>query len=91
MMIYVFSRVENIVGRGENAGYLHFLLLHKVFKSSLSQGCYKLLLCGKELIVMRVTHTATVKIFFMRQHRWIEGILFLACQFICQQILLHWP
>ena len=26
MMIYVFDRVENIVGKGENAGYQHFLL-----------------------------------------------------------------
>ena len=26
MMIYVFDRIENIVGKGENAGYQHFLL-----------------------------------------------------------------
>ena len=26
MMISVFDKVENIVGKGENAGYQHFLL-----------------------------------------------------------------
>ena len=26
MLISVFDRVENIMGKGENAGYLHFLL-----------------------------------------------------------------
>ena len=26
MMIFLFDRVENIVGKGENAGYQHFLL-----------------------------------------------------------------
>ena len=26
MMIYVLKRVENTVGKGENAGYQHFLL-----------------------------------------------------------------
>ena len=25
-VIFVFDRVENIVGKGENAGYQHFLL-----------------------------------------------------------------
>ena len=32
MMIFVFDRVENIVGRGENAGYQHFLLFPKCFQ-----------------------------------------------------------
>ena len=37
MMIYVFDRVENIVGKGENASYQHFLLFPQCFqKSSLS-------------------------------------------------------
>ena len=38
MMIYVFDRVENIVGRGENAGYQHFLLFHNVFESPVYQS-----------------------------------------------------
>ena len=32
MMIYVFVRIVNIVGKGENAGYQHFLFSHNVFK-----------------------------------------------------------
>ena len=31
MMIFVFDRVENIVGKGENAGYQHFLLFPQSF------------------------------------------------------------
>ena len=37
---FVFDRVENIVGKGENAGYQHFLLFHSVFKRLLkSRDC----------------------------------------------------
>ena len=32
-LIFALERVENIVGKGENAGY------HNVFKRLLSQGC----------------------------------------------------
>ena len=32
-------RVENIVGKGENAGNQHFLLIPLFFKRLLSQGC----------------------------------------------------
>ena len=35
MMISAFEKPENIVGKGENAGYQHFLLSLKVFKSLL--------------------------------------------------------
>ena len=35
---FVFGRVENIVGKGENAGYQHFLLFPQSFKNFLSQG-----------------------------------------------------
>ena len=38
MMIFVFDRVENIVGKGENAGYQHFLLFPKCF-FFFSKGC----------------------------------------------------
>ena len=44
-----FGRVENIVGKGENAGYQHFLLSYIVFKTLLSQGHCKSGLCDKEL------------------------------------------
>ena len=36
MMIYVFDRAENIVGKGENAGYQHFLLFPQCFQKALS-------------------------------------------------------
>ena len=32
MMILVFDRVENIVEKGENAGYQHFLLFPRCFQ-----------------------------------------------------------
>ena len=32
------GRVENIVGKGENADYQHFLLFHNVFKRLYFQG-----------------------------------------------------
>ena len=32
LMIYVLDRVENIVGKGENAGYQHFLLFPRCFQ-----------------------------------------------------------
>ena len=44
-MIFVFERVENIVGKGENAGYQHFPLFRQCFSKGLllkvtqSWGC----------------------------------------------------
>ena len=37
MLIFVFDSVENIVGKGENAGYSIFSFSH-VFKMHLRQG-----------------------------------------------------
>ena len=34
MMTFVFNRVENIVGKGENAGYKHFLLFPQCFQKA---------------------------------------------------------
>ena len=34
MIIFVFDRVENIVGKGENAGYKHFLLFSQCFEKA---------------------------------------------------------
>ena len=44
------GRVENIVGKGENAGFQHFLLFPQCFplKRRLSQGRQKSGLSGKE-------------------------------------------
>ena len=41
MMIYVFDKVENIVGKGENAGYQHFLLFPQYFQKAFSSGVLK--------------------------------------------------
>ena len=42
IMISVFDRVENIVGKGENAGYQHFLLLPVCFQNASFLGSLKL-------------------------------------------------
>ena len=34
-----FGRVENVVGKGENAGFQHFLLFQQCFQIFLFQGC----------------------------------------------------
>ena len=34
MMISVFERVENIAGKGENAGFQHFLLFPQCFQKA---------------------------------------------------------
>ena len=36
MMTFVFDRVENIVGKEENAGYQHFLLSLQCFQKAVS-------------------------------------------------------
>ena len=42
MMISLFDRVENTVGKGENAGYQHFLLFPQCFpKPSSFKGSLK--------------------------------------------------
>ena len=41
MMICVFDRVENIVGKGGNAGYQHLLLFPQCFQKASSSGSLK--------------------------------------------------
>ena len=43
------GKVENIEGKGENAGYQHFLLFPLCFQKASFLGCLKSVLCGKEL------------------------------------------
>ena len=38
LIIPVFDSVENIVGKGENAGYQHFLLFLQCFQKASSSG-----------------------------------------------------
>ena len=49
MPIFLFDRVENFVGRGENAGNHHFLLFPQCFQKVYFQGRLKSGLSGKEL------------------------------------------
>ena len=44
MMISVCDRLQNIVGKGENAGYQHFLVFSQPIKTSLSRVMKTLLL-----------------------------------------------
>ena len=41
MMISLFDRVEKVVGKGENAGYQHFLLFPQFFKKACYTGLLK--------------------------------------------------
>ena len=38
---FVFGRVENIAGKGENAGYQHFLLFAQCFQKASFSGSLK--------------------------------------------------
>ena len=49
MTISAFDRVENIVGKGENAGHQHFLLFPQCFLGPFPLGRLKSGFCGKEL------------------------------------------
>ena len=46
---FVLGRLENIVGKGENAGHQHFLLFPQCFQMLCFSGSFKSELCGKEL------------------------------------------
>ena len=37
-MIFVFDRIEHIVGKGENASYKHFLLFPQCFQKAFYSG-----------------------------------------------------
>ena len=49
MMIFVLERVENTVGKGENAVYQHFLLFPHCFQKAVSSGLLKV-----EIVRIRV-------------------------------------
>ena len=46
IIISLIDRVENIVGKGENAGYQHFLLFPQYFQIAFSSGSLKVGLYG---------------------------------------------
>ena len=49
MPVFIFDRVENIVGKGETACTSNFSFTHNVFKRLLSQTRQKVLLFGNGL------------------------------------------
>ena len=49
MVISIFDRVENIVGKGEIACTSNFSFSHNVSKRLLSKTCQKVSLCGNGL------------------------------------------
>ena len=49
----VWRRVENTVGRGENAGDPHFLLFPQCFQNVSFSGHQKQALCGKRIILYK--------------------------------------
>ena len=50
---FVFERVENIVGKGENAGYQHFLLFLPCFQRTSYPGSLKPGLCAEDDITFQ--------------------------------------
>ena len=55
MIIFLYGRVENIVGKGENAGYQHFILFSQCFLVIKKSGlCWKrlkaLLTCKSKIL-----------------------------------------
>ena len=50
---FVLGRVDNIVEKGENAGYQHFLLFQQCFQSFHFQTCLRSELCGKRLLLYK--------------------------------------
>ena len=56
---FVFERVENIVGKGENAGYQHFLLFPQCFQKASS--CKKIVAEGEITFYEEKSLTMSIK------------------------------
>ena len=56
MMFSVSDREENIVGKGENAGYQHFLFFPQCFQKASFSGSLKSGLWGKGLNSISIFH-----------------------------------
>ena len=69
-MIFVFDRVENNVGKGENAGYQHFLLFLQCFL----RPYYLMVIKSQDCMVKSLTHYHkmlhfdALKMFSCRKH-----------------------
>ena len=53
IMIYIFDTVENIVGKGENAGYKHFPLFPQCFQKASFSGSLIILRPSCSLVYLR--------------------------------------
>ena len=81
----VFDRVKNIMGKGENAGYQHFLL--NVFKMILPKGRSKSGLWGKGLTLSQTTNFSLFQIKRVcRRQFWIWW----KWQKVIQMVRKHW-
>ena len=67
MMISVFDRVENIVGKEENAGYQHFLLFPQCFQKAFFLGSLKVRNVWQRINESKVNRNHA-KIFFSANH-----------------------
>ena len=56
MMISVFDKVENSVGKGENAGYQHFLLFPQCFPKPSSLGLLKIEIVWQRFNILNVDY-----------------------------------
>ena len=50
---FVLGQVENIVGKGENAGYQHFLLFPRCFQKPCWSGALKIGIVGERVTLWR--------------------------------------
>ena len=83
MMTVVPDRTENIVGKGENAGYQHFLLFPQCFKRLLVQSRLQSELSGKGLTFIwwlnsadnfSGMHSLTIELSFCNKGLQIENL-----------------
>ena len=66
IMGFVFERVENIVGKGENAGYQHFLLFLLCSQKASHPGLLKVRIVWQRINQKRTHHV--VSMVEMEQH-----------------------
>ena len=59
MLHFLFYKLENMVGKGENTGYQHFLLLPQCFQKAFSSGLghQRSLLCDNQSVNKIYVHT----------------------------------
>ena len=79
-MQFFFNRVENIVGKGENAGYQHFLLFPQSFSNDFLPRLLKSALCGKGLSFNYLWQWKTIFLNFSCQDTTFTSISVMMCE-----------